>query len=98
MLTKEISVTQYVKVTIDESKFTPEFFEEFNKNYFYFGDNGDDEHDRKWALENHCKHLAQLHARGIYDDDDFIEGYGPAKDMGIRFEIVDQSERVEEEY
>lgn len=31
--------------------------------------------------------LAQLHAREICDDDSFIEGYGPAQSMGIKFRI-----------
>lgn len=87
MLTKEIAVTQWIKVTIDDDKFDDAFMAEYREHYRPFYD-----------LDDHLKHLAQLHARGIYDDDDFIEGYGPAKDMGIRFEIVDQSERVEEEY
>lgn len=95
MLTKEIRVTQYIKVTIDESKFDQAFFDEYNKYYFDFGDDGEFRQD---TLENHLKHLAQLHARGIYDDDDFIEGYGPAREMGIKFEFVDIEERVEEDY
>lgn len=87
MLTKEIAVTQWIKVTIDESKFDAQFMDEYRQFYHPFYD-----------LDDHLKHLAQLHARGIYDNDDFIEGYGPARDMGIQFEFVDQSERVEEEY
>lgn len=30
MITKQIAVTIYVNVTIDETKFTPEFMSEFN--------------------------------------------------------------------
>lgn len=76
MITKLIEVTQHIAVTIDETQFTEEFLAEFDR-YFYDFD-GD--------LDEHFKHLAQLYARGVYDETDYIEGYGPAKSMGIKFE------------
>jgi hypothetical protein len=68
---------------VDETKFTPEFMAEFRQHFSPFE-----------TLDEHLAHLAQLHARGVVDDDQFIGGYGPAKDMGIRFEVVTQSEDV----
>ncbi len=79
----EVIVTQTVEVTVDESKFTPEFMAEFRR-YFYEFD----------TLEEHLEHLGQLHARGMCDEFSFIEGYGPAKDFGIKFRITDQEEEA----
>jgi hypothetical protein len=66
-----------VHVTVDKAKFTPEFMAEFRRNMFPFA-----------TIEEHIAHLGQLHARGIADDRSFIEGYGPAKEMGISFFIA----------
>lgn len=72
---KNVTVHITVKVKIDESKFDEKFMEEFRESFYPFYD-----------LDDHYKHLAQLYARGISDNGDFIEGYGPAEDMGIKFE------------
>lgn len=74
--TKRFVVSQVVSVTVDEAKFTPEFYAEFQASMFPYD-----------TLEKHMEHLAQLHARGVVDDTDFIEGYGPAKDMGIKLDV-----------
>lgn len=79
MITKTVAVTQYVEVTIDETKFDEAFMEEFRDSFYKTFD----------TTDKHIEHLAQLHARGIVDNLDFIEGYGPAKDMGIKFDIDD---------
>lgn len=73
-LTRRVVVTIDVDVTVDEAKFTDEFFAEFSASIFYA--------DR---IDELLEHLGQLHARGIADDQSFIEGFGPAKDMGISF-------------
>lgn len=77
MSEKTVIITQAVRVTLDESKFDATFMEEFRASFYPFD-----------TVEEHREHLAQLYARGIVDGwaDDFIEGYGPARDMGIRFE------------
>lgn len=75
--TREVIVTQRVRVTVDESKFDADFMAEFRETMFFVD-----------TVDGHVKHLAQLFARNIVDNGDFIEGYGPAKDMGIRFEEV----------
>lgn len=80
---KNVLVTQQVSVEVDEARFTPEFMAEFRASMYPFT-----------RIEDHIEHLAQLYARGIYDDDSFIEGYGPAKEMGIKFKSVEQYEEI----
>ena len=74
---KQVMVTQYtnVEVTVNPKKFTNEFMEEFKK-CFYPDIN---------TIDKHIEHLAQLFARGLYTNGDFIEGYGPTEEMGIKF-------------
>jgi len=63
---KTFDVIQTVEVTVNEAAFTPEFMQEFRKDFYPF-DN----------INEHRRHLAQLYARGIVDEfSDFIEGYG----------------------
>lgn len=76
-----VRVEQTVEVTLDETKFTPEFMTEFPKSFFPFD-----------TLDEHAEHLAQLHARGVYDMEFpkvFVEGYGPTDAMGITAVTVD---------
>jgi len=65
-----------VQVEVDESKFDEAFLAEFRESFFPFFD-----------VEDHVKHLAQLQAREMLDD--FTEGYGPIKDMGIIGRTID---------
>ena len=75
MTTAYFDVIQMIKVVVDESKFTEEFMEEFQRNFYPF-----------YTIEDHMKHLAQLYSRGIVDEfSEFIEGYGNPKDFGIDF-------------
>jgi len=74
---KSVIVKQYVEVEIDETKFTEEFIETFREVFYNFHD-----------IEDHIEHLAQLHCRGIADNYSFIEGYGEAKEMGIKFNMM----------
>lgn len=74
MKTFTVEVTQTVTVTLDETKFDETFMKEFRESFYQFD-----------TLEEHAEHLAQLEARGLVDDyEPFIEGYGPAEDMGIK--------------
>jgi hypothetical protein len=82
-ISREVTVTQIVLVTIDESKFDATFMAEFRASFYPFT-----------TVNEHLEHLGQLFARGLADNGDFIEGYGPAKDMGIRFKIVDDSSEI----
>jgi hypothetical protein len=65
-------VASAVVVEVDETKFDDTFMSEFRESFYQFDTIGD-----------HIEHLAQLEARGLLRDD-FIEGYGPPKDMGIK--------------
>lgn len=73
MITRKVQVTICVEVTIDETKFGETFLRNFRENFYNFRD-----------VDRHIEHLAQMHARDLYDDTDFIEGYGQASDMGIQ--------------
>lgn len=81
----EINVTQTVKVTLDESKFSKEFLEKF-KDFFHDFDD----------IEEHAKHLAYHEARNMIGYDGFVEGYGNIQNMGISLEITEQSEYIED--
>lgn len=83
MKTFNVLVTQMIKVTVDETKFDETFMEEFRDSFFPFD-----------TLEEHVCHLGQLHARGV-EDDEFIEGYGPAEDMGITLRTLWGEEELE---
>ncbi|MBU3887117.1 hypothetical protein [Methylosinus sp. KRF6] len=74
MITTFVEVRQTIEVTIDETKFTPQFMADFRGSFFAF-----------YSLKDHVEHLAQLAAREVVHDGSFIEGYGPAKEMGISF-------------
>lgn len=79
MRTFTVEVTQTVEVTLDETKFTPEFMAEFNSTITDFGDD----------LEEHAKHLAWVHATRVEDlayvmTAPFVEGYGPVDELGIQ--------------
>lgn len=75
----EVEVIRTVSVTIDETKFTKEFLDEFSS---YISSSIDD-------IPSHIEHLAWSFAAGRTDDDQFIEGYGPAKEFGIKFQEID---------
>ena len=77
-------VIQNIEVIIDESKFTDQFLDEFEKHIFKF-------FDCRNRIDGHMKFLAEMYARGIiknYTDESF-EGYGVLSNMGIKFNLVD---------
>ncbi|EIM25696.1 hypothetical protein [Microvirga lotononidis] len=81
---KTVEVTMIVEVEVDESKFTPEFMREFRESFYDFHE-----------VEDHIMHIAQLEARGLLSPR-FTEGYGPLADMGIKADVVDQSQEIPE--
>lgn len=84
MITKTVEVAQTIEVTIDETKLTQKFMDDF-ASYMFDLD-----------LDGHITHLAQMHARGLADlPSTFVEGYGPLKDMGIQLKQVSQTEEIE---
>lgn len=83
-----VEVTQLVEVTIDVTKFTPAFMAEFRASFFPFHE-----------LNEHIEHLAQLHARGVFDLEfkkSFVEGYGFNDAMGISAVTVDTETAVQD--
>lgn len=76
-----IEVRQTVAVELDEAKFDDSFMQEFRESFFNLN-----------TIEEHAEHIAQLQARGVIDLEvmpEFVEGYGPSQDMGIRARVVD---------
>lgn len=78
----EVEVTQRVEVTLDASKFDAVFMQEFRDSFYGFD-----------TIEEHAEHIAQLQARGLIDiswkSNEFIEGYGPAEEMGLKAEVFE---------
>lgn len=87
MITRYVEVRMIVRVTVDETKFTPGFLEEFCRHFYPFD-----------TVDEHLKHLAQLTARGVIEvsewSKDFIEGYGRSNDFGIVTQIVNCEEEI----
>ncbi|UTU08054.1 hypothetical protein CcrC1_gp368 [Caulobacter phage C1] len=82
---RQIEVKTIVRVEVDETKFTPEFMEEYSK-YFNFRD----------TVEEHQEYLGRIFAAGIIDgfQEEFVEGYGKLKDMGIRLSLLQETAEV----
>ncbi len=78
-MTKTYTVEQTVSVTVDKSKFTPAFMQEFQS---FINDEDFDE------IDDHMAYLAELYAtgaiRGVHEE---VEGYGKLSDMGIKLKI-----------
>lgn len=82
-----VAVTQIVEVELHAKHFDRKFIAEFCKNFYPYK-----------TLQDHAKHIAQLHARGLYGGSgrgEFIEGYGPDDEMGIKARIVEQEEEIQ---
>lgn len=88
MITKTIIVTKEVQVTIDETKFDAEFCRQFDESIFFVGDD----------LDEHMQNLAEKYVNGDAQgwDDDFLEGYGLLKDMGVKFEEIITDTEIKE--
>ncbi len=78
-----VEVLTTVEVTIDDQKLDQEFMDDFSR-YFYELD----------TLEEHACYLAQLEAREMIGWDDFVEGYGDLKELGIELKVIDRTEEV----
>lgn len=86
---REVIISQVLLIEIDETKFTDQFMEEFRQSFFPFD-----------TTDEHFEHIAQLQARGVIDLEfnptEFIEGYGPANEMGIK--LIRSELHVEDSY
>ena len=78
-----VEVVQVFEVELDETKFTSAFLEEYRAFMHPLFD-----------LRDHAENIAQLEARGLLDED-FTEGYGPLKEMGISARVVSGYETTE---
>lgn len=82
----EVQVTQIIEVTLDADKFDEAFLSEFRESFYPF-----------FSIEDHAEHIAQLQARGMIDIEiipEFIEGYGPSDEMGLKTRIADHYNEV----
>jgi uncharacterized protein (DUF2126 family) len=79
---RQVEVTFVVNVEVDETKFTPEWIEDWQKVFYPFN-----------TIDDHLEHIAQMEARDILNPK-FTEGYGPLTDMGIKASVVSQSAEV----
>jgi hypothetical protein len=86
MITREVEVTQIVRVTVDETKFTPEFLADFAKAITNYD-----------SVEEHICYLARMHVRAEIESDSRLEGYGLLHDFGVDFEILSEEDRLLEE-
>lgn len=87
MTTKVIIVTQHIKVTVDETKFTPTFMENFTRHFHPCED-----------VEAHMRHIATSYARGIIDSSSqFLEGYGELTNFGVKLKREDTEAEVVED-
>lgn len=72
---KQVTITYLVEVEVDETKFTPQFLEEYQEHHRPFE-----------TIDDHITHIAMLAAQDLLDET-FTEGYGPLKDMGISAQV-----------
>jgi hypothetical protein len=98
--TYTVEVSRAFKITLDESKFTPEFCRQFNRTIEDFGDVTDPMF-REDTFQEHAKHLGCIASfQDSMPASTFVEGYGILSDMGIVIEepydieadIVDEEE------
>jgi len=71
-----VEVRSLVKVKLDGSKFDKDFMVGFCETFFPC-----------FTLADHAEHIAQLAVREVLEND-FTEGYGPLKEMGIKAEVL----------
>ncbi len=78
-----VTVIQEVEVTLDESKFTEEFMNDFSKDYHHIED-----------IEGHARHIAEVIAQDSgYPN--YIDGYGDLEEMGIGVSASNPETEVE---
>ena len=80
MITKKVKVESYLDVTIDETKFTPEFLAMFSHVFYPSVKN----------LDDHIKSLAEVacYNHEMNYSSHFQEGYGKLGNMGIKIDRV----------
>lgn len=88
MISKTVTVIKEIKVTVDETKFDAAFFRQFDESMFCLGED----------MDEHMKNLAEKFVNGDAEgwEDDFLEGYGPLKDMGVKFKEISTATEIGE--
>lgn len=85
----DVTVRYEIVVNVDESKFTPEFMQDFNETIYPIE-----------SVEDHCEELARRVmnlGHGIHKGSTvFLEGYGVAKEMGITAELTEEALEIDE--
>lgn len=76
---KTVEVRITVEVEIPDNLLTEEAMANFRLDFYDFK-----------TPEDHIKHLAQLNARGLANEYNFIEGYGEPKKLGIKFGEINE--------
>ena len=74
-----IEVVHTIEVELDEEKFTEEFMAEF-RSYI----------TPLFTIDEHAEYLASRYASGDIDEWGFVEGYGEAKEFGIKFRLISE--------
>jgi len=88
MITKIVEVRTYVEVTVDETKFTEKFMEDFRSYMMPYE-----------TLDDHIEHLGYMEVIGGFTNfDRFLEGYGDIDEMGIKTKVVDTEIQIVDEY
>lgn len=82
MMTRNVEVTFLVEVTVDETKFTPQFLAEYATAL------------QDFDLEGHIKHIAFLEVQDLLQPE-FTEGYGKLSEMGITATVYDSEMEIE---
>ena len=90
MKTFTFDVTRRVTVQLDEAKFTTDLMIGFNE---CITDLGADE----TSYLSHAERIADLYAHGLEDfsQSDFVEGYGPISEAGIKVIPIDDYDNIE---
>lgn len=71
---KTVQLIVEIDVEVDEAKFTPEFMETY-RSYI---------NRTAYDIDDHIKQLAYVGVRDEPSGFDFVEGYGPIDQMGIK--------------
>ncbi len=78
-----VEVIREIEVELDDDIFTDQFMEAFRASFYAFD-----------SVDEHVEHLAQMEARELIGFDNFVEGYGDIKEMGITMKVTNQTEDV----
>ena len=77
-MTKTVTVTQVIEVTVDPDQFTEDFMANFSQHFVPCA-----------TIDDHIKYIAESYARGVIQySGDFLEGYGKLNQFGVKLARV----------